>query len=132
MNNPTEGKKDGTCVSNGTFTSPIRFEFSGNHTGVTRQKKKLAIRTEEGYKTLGQTIIRINDPVDPTGARAHLSWAEDGDDGTFSPEISTTDEITDTNKIFYILGGAHNDAELEEAGRDTSLSLEVVYLTKKI
>ena len=135
MNNPTEGKKDGTCVSNGTFTSPIRFEFSGNHTGVTRQKKKLAIRTEEGYKTFGQTYIRIND----ANERSSLSWTEDG---IFTPEISTNDEITDTNKIFYITSYAHGEVEViggeiakpifETAGRDTSVSLEVVYLIKKI
>ncbi len=128
MNNPTEGKKDGTCVSNGTFTSPIRFEFSGDRSGITRQKFKLAIRTEENYKTVGQTYIRINDQA---GSKAFLSWTEDGDNGVFLQEISTEDEITDTNKIFYILGGAHHDVEVEEAGRDTSVSLEVLYLVKK-
>ena len=125
MNNPTAGEKNGTCVSNGTFTSPIRFDFSGNRSGITQQKVKLAIRTEEGFKTVGETIIRINDP---TYVKAFLSWTEEG---TFTPEISTNDEITDTNKLFYILGAAHNDTELEKAGRDTSVSLEVLYLVRK-
>jgi len=128
MNNPTEGAKDGTCVSNGTFTAPIKLNFSGDHSGATRQKVKLAIRTEEGFKTVGETIIRANDAINPRYPRGFLSWTEEGE---FRLEISTTDAITETNKIFYLLGTAH-DGEFEEAGLDKSLSLEVLYLIKKI
>lgn len=135
MNNPTAGAKDGTCVSNGTFTSPIKFNFSADDSGVTQQTLKLAIRTETGFKTVGETIIKAHDLKENT----HLAWTTDE---VFTSEISTTDEITDTNKIFYIHNRAHTEVEIidsehaekifEEPGQDRSVKLEVQYMIKKI
>lgn len=133
MNNPTEGAKDGTCVSNGTFTSPISFKFSSDRRD--RQTIKLAIRTEPGFKTSGETIIKVSDSV---AGRTFLSWKED--EGA-DEEISTTDEITDTNKIFYLTSSAHTEVErisaeavkiiFEEPGK-YRVPLEVLYLIKKV
>ena len=135
MNNPTEGAKDGTCVSNGTFTSPISFKFSADLSGVTKQTIKLAIRTEPGFKTMGETIIKVSDSVKE---RTYLSWKED--EGRYE-EISTNDEITDTNKIFYLTSSAHTELEyiggevanpiFEEPGK-YKVPLEVIYLVRKV
>ncbi|MBR0060758.1 MAG: hypothetical protein IJP68_04675 [Selenomonadaceae bacterium] len=116
-NNPTEGAKDGTLVSSGgTFTSPISIILSkSTHALASSTTIKLAIRTEAGYKTTGETIIKVADQKN----KSLISW-----DTTFSEtEISTTASITDTNKIFYLYS---HSRDLEE-GRDTDISVQVLY-----
>lgn len=94
MGNPTAGAKDGTAVStDDTFTAPI--EFALNAVKNKSQTIKLAIRTEAGYLTVGET--KIYDEND-TNDRLKLCWTEDGE---FSDTISTSEQISDTNIIFY-------------------------------
>lgn len=135
MNEPTEGAQDGTCVSNGTFTSPIKFNFSADHSGNVMDTFKLAIRTETGFKTKGETIIKVeNDTED----EVFIAWSKDE---VFTKEISTTEEITDKNKIFYIFGRIHYEVEvidsehskviLREPGKYTDIKLNVYYLVQK-
>lgn len=112
-NEPTEGAKDGTLVSTGgAFTSPISIILSKS----TSATIKLAIRTEQGYRTTGETKIKVVDPKNST----KLSWV---DDTASTTEISTTEPITDTNKIFYL----YSDSSDLEEGRDTDISLQVIY-----
>lgn len=94
MNNPTEGAKDGTPVStDGLFTAPI--EFILNAVKNKSQTVKLAIRTEDGYLTAGET--KIYDEND-TSDHLKLCWTEDGE---FADTITTSAQISSTNKIFY-------------------------------
>ena len=120
-NNPTAGGKDGTLVSSdGSHTSPIRLMLAK----LDSQSIKLAIRTEQGYKTTGETIIKIYDPKNKT----HLSWDDTLDE--YTEEISTTEPITDTNKIFYLLANSYGLPTGNGEGEDTSdtyMSLQVLY-----
>lgn len=114
MNNPTEGATDGTPVSTGDHNAPISFvlDASQNESKV----QKCAIRTESGYITTGETTI--SDRND-TNDRLKLCWTEDG---TFTDSISTTDSITDTNKIFYAKASSSSS---ESPQTDMSSSLQV-------
>ena len=112
-NNPTEGAKDGTLVSSdATYTSPIKLILSK----VDYQSIKLAIRTEQGYKTTGETTIKVVDMKNATT----LSWENNMASTT---EISTTEPITDTNKIFYL----QTMSVGLETGMDTDIDLQVLY-----
>jgi len=113
-NNPTAGLTDGTLVStNGDFTSPINFILDA--TQNESQVLKLGIRTEPGYVTTGEvTISDIND----TNDRLKLCWTENG---TFADSISTSEEITAVNKIFYAKGSSVS-SELPQT--DTSASFK--------
>lgn len=92
--NPTAGAKDGTYVStDGEFTAPIEFVLDAAQNEV--QTLKLAVRTEAGYKTTGETTIS---DVNDTNDRLKLCWTANG---TFADSISTAEEITNANKIFY-------------------------------
>lgn len=97
--NPTAGAKDGTPVStDGTFTAPI--EFTLNVANPAPQTVALAVRTEEGYITAGNTTISdLND----TNDRLKLCWTPDG---TFADSISTAEAITAVNKPFYARASA--------------------------
>lgn len=114
-NNPTAGLTDGTLVStDGEFTSPINFVLDA--TQNESKILKLAIRTEQGYVTTGEvTISDVND----TNDRLKLSWTENG---TFADSISTTDEITAVNKIFYAKGSSVSS---ERPQTDNSASFQV-------
>lgn len=119
MNNPTEGGKDGVLVStDGAFTSPIKIILSKS----SSETIKLAIRTETGYKTKGETIIKVIDPKNENASALYtmLAWTENSFAYT---EISTNDPITDTNKIFYLYSASR---DLEE-GKDTDITLQVSY-----
>ena len=114
-NNPTEGGTDGTAVSTGgDNTSPITFTLDASQNET--QTLKLAIRTESGYVTKGTTTI--SDQND-TNDRLKLSWTENG---TFTDVISTEDEITSVNKIFYAQASS---ASTESPTTDTSASFVV-------
>ena len=114
-NEPTAGAKDGTLVStDGTFTSPISFPLSRP---IDSLWEKLAIRTEPGFKTTGETIIEV---VGDTNNCIFLYWDKD-ENGI--PKISTNEPITDTNKIFY----ARASTERERPGRYTNASIQVKY-----
>ena len=77
---------------------------------------KLAIRTETGFKTSGETkIFDAND----TNDRWKFSLTEDGN---FEDSIIIADEITDKNKIFYAKVFSAND---ELPGTDREVSLKV-------
>ena len=76
----------------------------------------MAIRTEDGYKTRGTTKIKAVDRKN----EILLSWQ---DDGTGTAEISTSEVITTTNKIFYVIATSYSLT----AGRDTSPVIQVDY-----
>lgn len=92
-NNPTAGALDGSAVSTGDFSSPIEFVLDATQDDA--QILTLAVRTESGYKTTGNvTISDQNDLND----RLKLCWTQNG---TFADSISTSDEITAANTLFY-------------------------------
>lgn len=116
MNNPTEGGTDGTAVStNGDFTSPLSFvlDASLNENKVA----KCAIRTESGYVTSGTTTISDNNDTDD---RLKFCWTENG---TFADTISTDDQITNANKIFYARASSSSD---ENPRTDRSIKPKIV------
>lgn len=56
MNNPTAGAQDGTAISeNGAMTAPlsVTLDAASNESKIM----KLAIRCEEGYETIGDTVV---------------------------------------------------------------------------
>lgn len=117
-NNPTANGTDGTAVStDGSFSSPIDFVLDA----AQNESKtiKLAIRTESGYKTTGTTII--TDKND-TNDRLKLCWTENG---TFADSISTAEEITSKNKIFYAKASA-SDSERPQTDRTAKFAYSCV------
>ena len=117
-NNPTAGGTDGTAVStDGAFTAPISFSLDASRN--ESQTLPLAIRTQTGYKTMGTTVIQDqNDSSD----RLKLCWTANG---TFTDSISTTDEITATNKMFYARASS-SDTETPKTDRSISLKVTCV------
>lgn len=109
--NPTAGGTDGTIVSSAdNFDSPINFELNAERNET--ETKKLAIRTETGFKVTDCTITDLNDSYD----RIKLCKTENGE---FTDSI-TFAEITDTNTIFYIKAISSDD---EPPQTDTSIKL---------
>lgn len=117
-NNPTAGSKDGSIVStDGTYTSPISFVLDA--TQNESLTLKLGIRTETGYTTAGTTTIY---DANDTNDRLKLSWTEN--DG-FADSISTSDPITDTNKIFYARATS-SDTEVPQTDKSANFKVNCV------
>ncbi len=94
-NNPAAGGTDGTAVSqDGYMTEPVSVTLDASQS--ESEVVKLAVRTETGYETDGNTTISIE--YDSDG-----HWALDtAANGSFSStSITLTSTIDDTNTIFY-------------------------------
>ena len=115
MNNPTAGATDGTALSqNGDLTSPLVVTLDAS---INESKKvKLAIRTQPGYSTAENTVIKDNND---TNDRWKFSLTEDG---VFSDSITISSAISTVNSIFYAQA---TSSSLESPIRDTSVSLDV-------
>lgn len=115
MNNPTAGETDGTAIStDGTNLAPLVVTLN-SATNETK-KIKLAIRTETGYQTSGDTTISDNGD---TNDRWKLCLTEDGE---YTDSITFTDTITATNTIFWAQASS---ASTETPISDRSVSLQV-------
>lgn len=114
-NNPTAGGTDGTAIStDGEYTSPLTVTLDASL--AESKKVKLAIRTESGYQTTGDTTI--SDYGDTTD-KWKLSLTEDG---AYSDSITITDTITTTNTIFWVEASS---TTTEKPRIDSSVSLRV-------
>ena len=141
MNNPTERDKDGTCVSTGgTYTAPISAVLNPDSMkGEYSKVLKLAVRTEEGYKTVGETMIYMQLSTDELSVARDIDFfyklwwePEYNEEGTQKIEgnvnvsdgkIITSNPISSRNKIFWL---EMNCASDEEAGKiDRSIRLVV-------
>lgn len=123
MNNPTEGEVDGTAVSTGgSFTAPLNITLDASQNEV--KVIKCALRTEEGYITIGTTTISINDPGDRD--RIWFSWTEvdpnNLDMSSLFESLSTDEQITAANKTFYVVAVSW-DEELPQTDRSISLKV---------
>ena len=117
-NNPTENGTDGTALSlDGAFTSPLSVELNAAQSET--KIVKLAIRTESGFKTSGETTISDKDDTDD---RWKFSLTEDG---TFTDSIIISDTITDKNKIFYAKVFSEN-TEMPGTDRDVSIKVTTI------
>lgn len=117
--NVTAGGTDGTKVStDGTYTAPVDVELdaSQNESKII----PLAVRANSGYKTTG--TVTISDQGD-TNDRWKLCWTQNG---TFTDSITTDDEITAVNKLFYAKASS---ASTELPATDRTASLRVVAKT---
>lgn len=114
-NNPTVGLTDGTAIStDGTYTSPLTVSLDASQN--ESKTVKLAIRTETGYTTTGNTTIADNGD---TNDRWKLCLTENG---TFTDSITISNAITDTNTIFFAKASS---ADTETPTTDRSVSLRV-------
>ena len=114
-NNPTAGGTDGTAVSIGdTETNPISvsLDASKNESRVL----PVAIRTDNGYKTDGDTTISFDGT---SKDKWSLSATENG---TFTDTLTISDSIGSTNKIFYVKASSSSD---EKPSNDTSVNIKV-------
>lgn len=94
-NNPTAGGTDGTAVSqDGSMVAPVTVTLDASQS--ESQVVKLAVRTETGYETDGNTTLSID--YDSEG-----HWKLDTSaSGSFSStSITLSSTIDDTNTIFY-------------------------------
>lgn len=115
QNNPTAGGTDGTAVStDGSYTAPITVSLDAAQS--ESKKVKLAIRTEPGYTTSGNTTIA--DSGD-TNDRWKLCLTENG---TYTDSITISTPITNANTIFYAQASS---ASTEDPQTDRSVSLSV-------
>lgn len=115
MNNPTAGGTDGTAIStDGAYTSPLTVSLDAS---INESKTvKLAVRTESGYTTTGNTTISDNGD---TNDRWKLCLTENG---TFTDSITIPNAITNANTIFYAKASS---ASTETPQTDHSVSLRV-------
>ena len=114
-NNPTADLKDGDLVSSGGDQSnPISAIV--NATKSEYKVIKLAVRTEDGYETSGDSTIFFSGP---NSDKWTLSLTPDG---TFGSTLVIGDSITNKNKVFYTKFGADN-GELPD--NDTSTVIKI-------
>ncbi len=115
MNNPTAGGTDGTAIStDGAYTSPLTVSLDAS---INESKTvKLAVRTESGYTTSGNTTI--SDSGD-TNDRWKLCLTENG---TYTDSITISSPITNANVVFYAQASS---ASTETPQTDRSVSLRV-------
>lgn len=120
MNNPTEGATDGTTIStDGTYTAPLSVALDAS---ISESKKiKLAIRTQSGYETIGDTTISVEGDAN---SRWGLSTIEDG---AFTDSITILSKITATNVIFWAQAISSSD---ETPVTDRSVSFKVTAAVK--
>ena len=116
-NNPSAGLTDGVSVSAaGDFSSPIQYTLDAAHNESATVK--LAIRTESGYRTSGNTTITdINDSND----RLKLSLTENG---TWSDTL-VIGGVSDINTVFYIKATSSSN-ELPTLDRSASLKVTAI------
>lgn len=114
-NNPTAGGTDGTAIStDGTYTNPLTVSL--NATINESKTVKLAVRTEAGYATVGDTVIS---DVGDTNDRWKLCLTENG---TFTDSITISNVITNANTVFYAKASS---VDTETPSTDRSVSLQV-------
>ncbi|BAL83520.1 hypothetical protein SELR_18120 [Selenomonas ruminantium subsp. lactilytica TAM6421] len=115
MNNPTAGGTDGTAVStNDTETNPVSVTLD-----ATKNEEKvvtLALRTEEGYKTSGDTVISFD------GTTKDKWQVSETADGSFNETLTISDSIGTTNKLFYVKATSSSD---EKPSNDKSVNIKV-------
>lgn len=115
MNNPTEGGTDGSVIStDGYYTSPLTVVLDAAQN--ESKKEKLAIRTQSGFKTEGETTISDVGDVDD---RWKFSLTEDGE---YADTITIADEINTVNTIFW---AQVMSSSLEAPHSDRSVSINV-------
>jgi hypothetical protein len=138
MNNPTAGLRDGDLVSTDTGLAPIlsgsiKVPTSGHAEGSW---VKLALRCDVGYETIldeaRHALIEIEGDTIGEGESAYDNadkWQLAADDGDSpdTPEdwgdpLAITDEIDDTNYIFWARARVHED---EEPENDDTVDLRV-------
>ena len=113
--NPTAGATDGTAISlDGTYTSPLAVSLDA----VTSESKivKLAVRTDAGHTTSGNTTI--SDKGD-TSDHWKFSLTENG---TFTDSITISTPINNANIIFYAKVSSVNT---EQSMTDRSVAIRV-------
>ena len=120
-NNPTAAQKDGSAVSEGSFTSPISFSL--NATNAETGYAKLGIRCKEGYQANGSVTVKVehknpDGTYDETGGNVGKyalaldnGYTEDNvKDVTFGSSL-TINNVTDTNVLFWLKCTSSKDEE---------------------
>lgn len=129
MNNPTAGAQDGTAISeNGAMTAPlsVTLDAASNESKIM----KLAIRCEEGYETIGDTVVApYHDNGDgsysPTGGNVG-KWqlAKDlSQAGTLVTTITANAKTGDKLTIGDVALTAGADFEVGSAINDTAANI---------
>lgn len=129
--NGTEGKQDGTEISeNRTFLSSLTVELNA---GDNQSKTvPVAIRTDAG-KTVSLATI-TTDIYDTTAAAwtgnqdGMIKFSETADGANAAPELTLTD-ITENNKIFYIVFAS---SSLQSPGVNKNSSIKVSYEAESV
>lgn len=99
IDNPTQGRTDGTLMSLGDDgSSPL--DITVNASKNERKIIKVALRCQPGYVTDGDTTIWVR------GANSEKWSIGKTADGSFDSAIVITDIINDGNYIFYVSGVA--------------------------
>ena len=120
---PTVGATDGTEISSGgDMTRPITFGPLNASTNEVSASKKVAIRTDPGYKTASSTTIT---PIGVRANRWQLAPDDDGVPGVFEEYgagLVIAQEIVDENTIFWI---RTRSIDTESAREDSLARIEV-------
>ena len=122
MDDPTDGRNDGTLVSlDDDTSSPIQATVNASKEEV--KKQKLALRCETGYSTNADTTIWFK------GANADKWSVSMTENGTYSSTLIISDAIVDKNVTFWIAGHGVN-GELPDV--DLTTKIKVSTNIKKI
>jgi hypothetical protein len=120
----TKGKQDGDIVSqNDAQTSPITVSLDATNSEV--KYVKCAIRTEKGYKSSRTSISFLGLTQEKWMVAKDEDFANSDEaktKGIFEKQLVITDEINDTNTIFWLQVSSSVD---EKPRRDISVSVKV-------
>ena len=115
------GAKDGTIVStNGDQTSPIAVILDATQSET--KYIKCAIRTEAGYKTVGNTVITLNGTnAAKWGIAIDKNYTVSTASGaTYGNSITISTELANTNIIFWLKAMSSSD---EKPAHDQTVML---------
>ena len=115
------GAKDGTIVStNSDQTSPIAVILDATQSET--KYIKCAIRTEAGYKTVGNTVITLNGTnAAKWGIAIDKNYTDSSASGaTYGNSITISTELANTNTIFWLKAMSSSD---EKPAHDQSVML---------
>ena len=128
INNPTAGAKDGTKISSGTGTQPLKatLDSSQSETVVL----KCAVRCDDGYKIESDTTISF---IGDSSNKWAVAEDDDYENATIAAQMCdwqseiTLESVTSVNKTFWVKVTSSG----ENPSNDTSVTIQAAGQSSK-
>lgn len=129
INNPTAGTTDGTKISSGTGTQPLKatLDATQSETAII----KCAVRCDSGYKIESDTTIFF---IGDTADKWQVAEDNDYDNATIAGQMCewqseiTLESVTSVNKVFWVKVSSSSD---ENPANDDSVTIQAVGQTSR-